>query len=104
VPFIRGSVEEPQQLCALHPGQVLVDDEDVDLGQGLDQMDGFDAAGRRVDRVDVPEGPLELFEVGEVVVDDEDDGLGPRLGLFHLLTGHLGSALPGSDFIPESGE
>jgi hypothetical protein len=88
-------VEEPEQLGAFHPGQVLVDDEDIDLGQGLDQVDGFDAARRGVDRIDVPEGPLELLEIAEVVVDDEDDGRGSGLRLVHVLAGHLRSALPG---------
>ena len=60
-------------------------------------MDGLDAAGRGVDEVDVPQGPLKLLEIGEVVVDDEDDGRGPGLGLFRLLTGHLRSGLPKSD-------
>src|SRR4030042_2073456 len=94
VGVLEDLVEEAEQLRALHPGQVLVDDENVDLRERLDTVDGFDAARRGVNRVDVPKGPLELFEVGEVVVDDEDNGLGARLGLFHLLSRHLGSGLP----------
>jgi hypothetical protein len=89
-------VEETEQFGALHPGQVFVDDEDVDLGEGLDQLDGLDAARRRVHGVDVPQGPLEFLEIGEVVVDDEDDGQGVRGCLFHLLSRHLRSGLPGT--------
>jgi hypothetical protein len=93
VGVLEDLVEEPQQLRALHPGQFLVDDEDVDLGQGLDEVDRLDAARRRVDGIDVPQGPLELFEIGEVVVDDKDDGEGRLRRLFHLGLRHLGAGL-----------
>lgn len=83
-------VEEAQEFGPLHPRQVLVDDQDLDPVEGLDELDGLDAARGRVDVVGVAQKALELLEVGQVVVDEDDgrpgrESLRAGSGLFHGL-------------------
>ena len=78
-------LEKPDELDPLHAGKVVVDDEDLGFGQVLDELQGLDARGGRVDRVLVLESLLEPLEIGQVVVHDEDDGL-----LAHLLPDDFG--------------